>query len=334
MKVYKEGFKHVGWEYDNVTYTQDSIWTVVFEDSTLKYLNAVWVPKDKLVVTFVHADGSTEIKDLYEGDTLVDQPTPKDKVGYTVEKEYWYKDPECTITATYYDITEDMTFYAKATPNNYTITFDANGGALESDTMTVTYDATYTLPTPTHTNEFMQFDCWKDENGATVEDGTWTKDGGATLTAQWVNTQQKFTVMFVQAGQETKTYTDVLEGTNFTDIPTPVAKTGYTVAWKAEDLAKLNNISGNVVVNAVETVKTYTITLNPNGGVVSQTTITVTYGEAYTLPEPTHDSEHTFTAWKYGAKTVDLSGVWTIDEENIELVANWKTDDDNWTNNY
>lgn len=323
MDVYKEGYKFVGWEYDGVTYTNESVWKVVFEDYTLKYLNAVFIEKDKLAVTFVHADGSTEVKDLYLGDTLYDQPIPKDKVGYTVDKEYWYKEPECIRTATFYDITEDVTFYAKATPNTYTITFNTNGGVLDSDTMTVTYDAAYTLPTPTHTNEFMQFVCWKDENGATIADGTWKKDGGATLTAQWANTQQKFTVSFVQAGQETKTYTDVLEGSDFTEIPAPAAKTGYNVEWKAEDLAKLNNISGNVVVNAVETAKTYTITLNANGGTVASATITVTYDATYELPTPTHENKFmSFVAWKDENGAVVANGTWTTDSD-VTLTAEW-----------
>lgn len=323
MDVYKEGFKFVGWEYDGVTYTNESVWTVVFEDFTVRYLTAKFIEKDKLAVTFVHADGSTEVKDLYLGDTLYDQPTPKDKVGYTVDKEYWYKEPECIRTATFYDITEDVTFYAKATPNTYTITFNANGGVLDSDTMTVTYDAAYTLPTPTHTNEFMQFVCWKDENGATIADGTWKKDAGATLKAEWVNTQQKFTVSFVQAGQETKTYGDVLEGSNFTEIPAPVAKTGYNVEWKAEDLAKLNNISGNVVVNAVETAKTYTITLNANGGTVASATITVTYDATYELPTPTHENKFmSFVAWKDENGAVVVNGTWTTDSD-VTLTAEW-----------
>lgn len=330
MDVYKEGYKFVGWEYDGVTYTKESVWTVVFEDFEVKYLTAKFIERDKLAVTFVHADGSTEVKDLYLGDTLFDQPTPKDKVGYTVDKEYWYKEPECIRTATFYDITEDVTFYAKATPNTYTITFNANGGALASDTMTVTYDAAYTLPTPTHTNEYMQFVCWKDENGSTISDGTWKKDGGATLTAEWKNVQQTFTVAFVQAGQETQTFS-VKQGESFTAIPTPAAKTGYKVEWKAEDVAKLSDVQENVVVNAVETAKTYTITLDANGGTAAST-YTVTYGEEYSLPTPTREG-NVFQGWKYNGTQIPQTGTWTLDEDGITLVAEWKADDE-WTKNY
>ena len=143
--------------------------------------------KEKLEVTFVHPDGSVEVKYLYLGDTLFDQPTPKDKVGYNVEKDYWYKEPECNRTATFYDITENVTFYAKATPKTYTITFDPNGGALENNTMTITYDANYTLPTPTHYDD-RDFNGWT-YNGKKVDlSGIWNLDVDGkeiTLIAQW-----------------------------------------------------------------------------------------------------------------------------------------------------
>ena len=44
----------------------------------------------------------------------------------------------------------EVTLYAKWTPNNYTLTFNANGGSVSTTTKTVTYGNTYTdLPTPT-----------------------------------------------------------------------------------------------------------------------------------------------------------------------------------------
>ena len=46
--------------------------------------------------------------------------------------------------------TGDKAFYAKWTANEYTVTFDANGGKVTPESQTVTYDGTYgELPTPT-----------------------------------------------------------------------------------------------------------------------------------------------------------------------------------------
>ena len=51
------------------------------------------------------------------------------------------------------------TLYAKWTPNNYTVTFDPNGGSVNTSSKSVTYDSTYgSLPTPTRVG--YTFDGW------------------------------------------------------------------------------------------------------------------------------------------------------------------------------
>jgi len=150
--------------------------------------------------------------------------------------------------------------------------------------------------------------------------------------AKWTDTRAKFTVTFVQAGQDTIVYENVLEGTAVTDIPTPVAKKGYKVTWNTEALEKLENVTENVIVTVVETAKTYVISLDLAGGTLEgEKTITVTYGEAYELPTPTR-SEWIFKTWKYGSKEIAMEGVWDIDADNIVLNAEWKSEE--WTENY
>ena len=150
------------------------------------------------------------------------------------------------------------------------------------------------------------------------------------LTAEWKDTRAIYTITFVQAEQQTKTFT-VKEGESFTEIPQPVQKTGYTITWDEEAIAKLTNVSGNVEVTAVVEANKYAITLNTNGGTLTQTTIIVTYGEAYELPEPTHE-EYAFDCWLYNGKKIESSGTWNIDAQNIELVAKWGASE--WTDNY
>ena len=112
-----------------------------------------------------------------------------------------------------------------------------------------------------------------------------------------------------------------------------VTKVGYTIVWDEEDLTALTNISGNVVVEAVEMVKSYTIILNANGGTVSSKIITVTYGEAYTLETPMHD-DYGFAYWTYNGEEMSMSGVWNIDFDSnaVEMVAKWRKSI--WTGNY
>ena len=162
-------------------------------------------------------------------------------------------------------------------------------------------------------------------NGSSTEMGS-TSDG---LENSSDNETQYVTVTFKQEGK-----TDVVKtlekGDNLTDIPMPAEKTGYNVIWDRTDFT---GIMEDIVVNAVATAKTYMIILNANGGNVSQTTFTVTYGQAYEFEKPIHQ-EKAFISWEYNGEKVALSGVWDIDIESGEgeLLAEWG--DSIWSKNY
>ena len=128
------------------------------------------------------------------------------------------------------------------------------------------------------------------------------------------------TVTFKQAGKEDVIKT-VERGSELLDVPTPAKKTGYTVTWDKTDFS---NIQTDITVLAVEVPKSYTVTLNANGGTLSQTTFTIKYGQAYTLAKPTHDYDD-FLGWTYNGQVIGISGVWNIDEDDntILLIANW-----------
>ena len=271
-------------------------------------------------ITFKQAGQEDIVKEVKKGEDLSDIPTPKSKTGYTVEWD----------TTDFLDITADMVVTAVATANTYTITYDAGEGILTQTTQEVVYDSTPTLATPTL--EGYTFTGWT-YNGTAVF-GKWTIADDVTLVASWVkDAENTYTVIFRQNGQTDKVYENVAKGSTFTDIPTIVSKVGYTVKWNETHLAELINISGNIIVEAIETVKTYTITLNANGGAVAQKTITITYGEEYTLPKATHE-DYKFVAWTYNGEEVSLNGVWEIDVEgtNLELVAKWG--ERSWTGIY
>lgn len=329
MSLTSAEFNFLGWKYVDVTYTNVSVWNVA-EDVTL---TASWAEKDRVVITFTDTDGSSITKTVVIGADLTDIPTPKDKTGYIVDTQNWYADSDCTTVATFTNLQENDTVYAKAVAKTYNISYNANGGAVETTTQEVVYDEDYQLATPTNMLSYMRFDGWKDENGNVISmEGIWTTDGGVNLIAQWTDTRATFTISFVQAGQETKVYS-VKEGESFTAIPAYVEKTGYIVEWDKEDLAKLENVTENIEVNAVETAKTYTITFNVNGGLGSVQSITVTYGEAYSLVKPEHTNLN-FRSWQYNGTNIALTGVWNLDVEGgtHELVAKWGGSE--WTNFY
>lgn len=141
--------------------------------------------------------------------------------GYTFEA--WYTNSACTSGRTTDnpkktgDATGNRTdeYWAKFTPNNYTITFNPNNGTVDPASKSVTYDATYgTLPTPTRTG--YTFNGW------------WTSaDGGTQITA---STTVKITsAQTLYAHWTANNYTVTLES----DIATTHGTTSIAVTYDA-----------------------------------------------------------------------------------------------------
>lgn len=129
--------------------------------------------------------------------------------------------------------------------------------------------------------------------------------GNTTLYAQWV--PEKFTITYDNnggsggPGTETAYY-----GSGYTvssNIPT---KPGYTFAgWKdtynGQTFAAGAEYPSGWLSNGMVaqwTPNSYTLTLDANGGTVSSTTQSYTYGNTISLPTPTKTG-HTFNGWEY-----------------------------------
>lgn len=89
------------------------------------------------------------------------------------------------------------------------------------------------------------------------------------------------------------------------------------------------NIADNITLTAKWDANEYIITLDPNGGNVSQATKKITYGEMYNLPVPTNDFGQ-FKGWYYNQeKITDEYGnsleAWVFDE-NITVTTTWITE--------
>lgn len=267
-------------------------------------------------VTFVqngYADVVIEVKEG-EGVAETDIPELQDKVGYTVV----WEDVDLS------NITADVTVNAVATANSYLVTYDANGGEVETETLEVTYDSAYTLATPTKDgNDFV---VWLYDGAAVTLEGTWGIANDVTLVASWqVQEDAVFTITFVQNGQEPIVKT-VNAGETLTDIPEAVSKVGYTVAWEEADFS---NITSNMTINAVETPLTFSILFNANGGLMASNQ-TVSYDEDVVVADATR-SGYTFKGWfivdSEGNKTSEqyFGGVWNR-LENLSVIAEWEED--------
>ena len=223
-----------------------------------------------------------------------------------------------------------VTLYAQWTPKSYTVTFVPNGGSVSPTTKTVTYDRTYgTLPTPTRAH--YTFTGWYTLNSDTkiTSASVCHATQDVVLVAHWK--LKTFTVTFdPNGGSVSPTKKTVTYGKAYGTLPTPT-RTGYTFTgwYTLKSGAKITSSSvchatQSVVLTARWKAKTSTVTFDPNGGTVSTTKKTVTYGKTYgTLPTPTR-THYTFTGW-YTAKSgkkITSSSVCKA-TQNYTLVAHW-----------
>ena len=118
------------------------------------------------------------------------------------------------------------------------------------------------------------------------------------------------------------TYT-VENGITFAD-PT---KTGYTfLGWFDINENQVTSIVTGTTGNEVLTAHwndgdSYIVTLNPNGGSVSETTIDVQYDHAYELPTPSRLG-YTFDGWFEDSTLIDKNGIWTLTSDKT-FEAHW-----------
>lgn len=130
-----------------------------------------------------------ENKTVYYGQTYGELPTPERGEAYVFEGWYTKKDGGSKVTAdTAAKMDKDVTLYAHWKLNQFTVTFDANGGTVSEGSRKVTCSKQIgTLPEPS--KDFHRFDGWyteKDGGSKITEKSTWSTAKDVTLYAHWV----------------------------------------------------------------------------------------------------------------------------------------------------
>lgn len=265
-------------------------------------------------ITFVQDGCPSVVRNIPYGQAATGVPTPQSVKGHTVVWEN--ADLSCMTT--------DTVIHAIVTPNNYTVTFDANGGICDEMSSTFTYGCEFSLPKATK-NGYV-FVGWFD--GETqVSGGVWSTDYDLTLVAKWTKEDEYLTVTFVQDGCDNIVRT-VKAGDALTDIPEPQPARGHTVKWEDVDLSC---VTSNITVYAVATPNTYTITYNlqnKQGATISSVTQQVVFGQSFVLLTP-YCPTSKFVKWldETTQQAVE-NGVWSIDG-NVTLIAVWT--DEGWS---
>ena len=254
-------------------------------------------------VTFV-SDGQTLSSETVRHGEKAAAPADPVKTGYTFLG--WDK--------AFDHVTDNLTVKALWTVNQYTITFDTDGGS-EVAAITADYGAAVTAPAdPTKTG--YTFAGWDVAVPATMP----AED--MTITAKW--TVNQYTITFDTDGGTAVAAITADYGTAVTAPADPV-KTGYTFAgWDVAVPATMP--AEDMTITAQWTVNQYTITFDTDGG-SEVAAITADYGTAVTAPADPVKTGYTFAGWDVEipatmpAEDMTITAQWTINQYNVTVSA-------------
>lgn len=212
----------------------------------------------------------------------------------------------------------DLTFTACYAANNYTLSFNVNGGDESITAITVTYDKSFTLPTPARTG--YTFVGWY--NGVNVvADGIWKYVKNIELTAQWTaNDDTAYRVEHWLENADDDEYTlmnaDELTGMSDSVIMPQVCTYEH---FKSPDVQAVTILpKGDLVVKYYYTRNTYTVSFVTNG--VYAPSVTQKYDS--TLSVGVVRTGYEFGGWYYEPSLTTLfSG--KMSGEDFTLYAYW-----------
>ena len=281
----RKGYTFKGWDKEIPK-------TMPAENITVK---AQW-EINQYTITF-DTNGGSEIapitQDYGTEITAPDNPTRK---GYTFKG--WDKEIPETMPA------ENITVKAQWEINQYTITFDTNGGS-EIAPITQDYGTEITAP-DNPTRKGYTFKGWDKEIPETMP------AENITVKAQWEINQ--YTITFdTNGGSEIAPITQDY-GTEITAPDNPTRK-GYTFKGWDKEIPKTMPAE-NITVKAQWEINQYTIAFDTNGG-SEIAPITQDYGTQITAPDKPTRKGYSFKGW-------DKEIPETMPAENITITARWK----------
>lgn len=274
--------------------------------------------------------------------------------GYTFSK--WTTDSAGntsvgTSTSLTITVGETNVYYAWATPNPYTITYNANGGTGSAQTQNVTYNSPFTTKASgTFSRTGYTFAGWSTDKSSLAgsyqkasTSYTYTTAGNTTLYAVWTANQYTLTINPNGGTYDGKTTnTTVTQNYNTTYTVANPTRTGYTFnGWTNSGSGSISGTTytfgaGDGTLTANWTAYTYTITYNLDGGSVATanpTTYTIETAD-FTLNNPTK-AGYKFLGWT-GTELSSASTTVTISKGstgNRTYTANWQANSYNITIN-
>ena len=240
----------------------------------------------------------------------------------------------------------------------FTVSFDANGGAGEMDPVTVNADAEYTAPECAFTApDGQEFDCWTNADGSeTYPAGTslGLLAGDTTLYAKWKDVEPApvthFTVSFdANGGTGEMAPADVDADAEYT-VPASTftapsgkvfdswntAADGTGTKYMPQDAPAIHENMTLFAQWVAAPATKCTVTFDANGGAGSMDVLTADLGTTVTLPASTFTRDgYVFAGWNTaadGTGTAIVNGGQLTLGSDATLYAQWKTADTKFIN--
>jgi len=330
------------WRYNGSIYDFS---TQVTSDITL---TASWsYSPSTYTVTFNangHGTAPSPVTGVESGSTIAEPSPAPSATGYTFGG--WYKESEC---ANQWDfstdtVTTNRTLYAKWTATEYSITYDLDGGTVETpnpSSYTIEIDS-FTLNNPSKTQ--FEFDGW---TGTDLTEETMTvtiptgSTGDRSYTANYTALVTTYTVTFHNNGHGYTPQTQTVIENQTATQPTAPTETGWTFGgWFTEQVCTnafsfSTPITANTDLWAKWTaIPQYTVTFAMNGHGTQIPQRTVYSGSTTTRPTDPTDEDYEFINWYSNSALTTLFNFSTPITQNTVIYAKWrKIPKLNWNGN-
>jgi uncharacterized repeat protein (TIGR02543 family) len=315
----KAGNTFGGWYSDAALSSPFNFSTPIVADITLY---AKWTANIYTVSFNSNGGSAVNSQSVTHGSAATQPPNPT-RATFTFGG--WYSDAGLTTPFNFASpITADITLFAKWTLNNYTVTFDSNGGTAVNSQV-VAHGSTATQPPPP-TKTGSTFGGWYSDAGLTSSFNFATAiTADITLFAKW--TVNNYTVSFNSNGGTAVTSQIVAHGSTASQ-PTPPTRTGntfggwYTDAGLTSAFSFSTPITGDITLFAKWTLNNYTVSFNSNGGTAVNSQI-IAHGSTATQPPAPTKTGSTFGGWYSDAGLTSAFNFATAITADITLFAKW-----------
>ena len=323
----KTGYNFINWYTDNTYQTPYD-----FTNTTITGPITIYAKFEiKTFTVSFDTDGGSSVasQTISYGGTVTRPSNDPTKTGHTFDD--WYTDNtyQTPFDFTNTTITDTTTIYGKFDINEYTVTFNTDGGSTEP-AQVIAHGGTVTRPSTDPTKTGYNFINWyADSNYQTLFDFTNTTiTGPITIYAKFEI--KTFTVSFDTDGGSSVPSQTINYGGTVTRPNTDPTKTGHTFDdWYTDSTYQTLFDFANTTITDTTTIygkfisQTITVTFDVDGG-ESVSPITITRGQSISSLPTTTKEDYRFEGWY-----LDLSDPNPVSEPftptaDVELKAKWQ----------